>query len=146
MLTTLGTLVIPSGIQISLGECKSKPITPVINKTINVTTATNAVGTVIFNHNGHLRMSIFLILPHFLTTGSLVVSSYIKVSISGLLSSILTFIALRIAFSLFSEIFLAYLLIGSRISLFPFSKYALLSMASGGTCPVIILYKTAPKA
>ena len=123
-----------------------KPITPVKNNTIRVIIDTNAVGTAIFTPKGHFNISIFLILPFLLTTSSSVVNSSISVGISGVLSSIRTFIALSIAFSTFLDIVLQYLLGGSSISFFPFSKYALRSIASGGVFPVIILYNTAPTA
>ena len=79
-------------------------MTPVISNTPSSNATPSTLGSSTFNHVGHAYTSIFLIFPYFLFAGVFAVSSEMKVSTSGVRSSIRTFIAFRMAFSRIAEI------------------------------------------
>ena len=143
--STSGAITILSGITTLLLYLE-KFITPVSSRTPKVISAIRSIGISILIHKGHEYISIFLIFPYLRFAGGSAFNSPMNAATSGVLSSIRTFIALRIAFSRFTEIFLFILCGSSRISLFWDSYFALRSIASGGVFPVIILYSVAASA
>ena len=143
--STSGAIAIFSGISI-LVVYLEKFITPVSRRTPNAAKHASSAGMPILAHSGQLYRSIFFIFPYTLFAGVSLSSSRMNAVTVGVLSSILTFIAFSSAFSLFTEMFLFSLCGSGRISLLLLSYCALRSIASGGVCPVIILYSVAASA
>ena len=147
LLTTHGTLTIPSSVYISSCLLALKPMIPAAKSPDSTSTTAAMAGTAILSHTGHFLGSNTLLMPSSVSlTVSSVVSSYIRVSISLVRLSTRICMAFIIALSRFFDIPLTYFEGGCKVFFPSFSRYALRSMASGGVTPVIILYRVAPTA